>query len=103
MPAMSPIWLLVTTSRSLLLLDGTSGRGYRLDGGRGLYYGLAPRGDRTYVAARNRLASSAVPAAEERGQILVLDADLACGCRAATRHARVNGLAGLMSGLRERR
>lgn len=65
--------LLLTTSQSFLLLDTESGRATRLDGGRGLYYGIARHGEHLYVAARNRLVSSTVPPADERGEILVFD------------------------------
>lgn len=72
--------LLVTTSQSLLLLDTDTGCAVRLDGGRGLYYGLACDGEHLYVAARNRLVSSSVPSSEERGEILVFDRALRqCG------------------------
>jgi hypothetical protein len=72
--------LLLTTSQSLLLLDTDSGLATRLDSGRGLYYGLARDGDHLYVAARNRLVSSDVPAADERGEILIFDRRLQpCG------------------------
>jgi hypothetical protein len=72
--------LLLTTSQSLLLLDTDSGLATRLDSGRGLYYGLAREGDHLYVAARNRLVSSDVPPADERGEILIFDRHLQpCG------------------------
>jgi hypothetical protein len=72
--------LLLTTSQSFLLLDTESGRAMRLDGGRGLYYGIARHGERLYLAARNRLVSSEVPSADERGEILMFDRQLRpCG------------------------
>lgn len=72
--------LLVTTSQSLLLLDTDSGHAVRLDSGHGLYYGLARHGDHLYVAARNRLVSSTVAPAQERGEILIFDRALRlCG------------------------
>ncbi|HYD81574.1 MAG TPA: hypothetical protein VEC06_17350 [Paucimonas sp.] len=72
--------LLLTTSHSLLLLDTDSGKIETLDRGRGLYYGLAQHGDRLYVAARNRLVSSDIAQADERGEILIFDTALRpCG------------------------
>ncbi|MTV40537.1 hypothetical protein [Duganella radicis] len=72
--------LLLTTSQSFLLLDTDSGHARRLDGGRGLYYGIARHGEHLYVAARRRLVSSDVPAADERGEILMFDRRLRpCG------------------------
>jgi hypothetical protein len=72
--------LLLTTSQSFLLLDTDSGRALRLDEGRGLYYGIARHGDHLYLAARNRLVSSDVPSADERGEILMFDRQLRqCG------------------------
>ena len=68
--------LLLTTSQSFLLLDTESGHATRLDGGNGLYYGIARQGDHLYVAARKRLVSSAVPSADERGEILIFDRQL---------------------------
>ena len=72
--------LLLTTSQSFLLLDTESGHATRLDGGNGLYYGIARHGEHLYVAARKRLVSSDVPSADERGEILVFDRQLRrCG------------------------
>lgn len=65
--------LLVTTSRSLLLLDTASGELRRLHQGGGLYYGITATRRHYLVAARGRGVSSTVPAAEERGEILVFD------------------------------
>jgi hypothetical protein len=64
---------LVTTSRSVLLIDGRSASGMRIESGKGLYYGIARDLEFTYIAARNRLASSTIPGEQERGEILVLD------------------------------
>jgi hypothetical protein len=75
---MEPIWLLVTTSKSLLLIDPQSGRGYRIDEGRGLYYGIAIDEDQIWVGARCRLVSSSIPQDEERGQILLFDRHWRC-------------------------
>jgi hypothetical protein len=69
-------WLLVTTSRSLLLLNPNDGFGYRIVEGTGTYYGIAALGGRTYVGARGRLASSPTPVSESRGQILEFDQNL---------------------------
>jgi hypothetical protein len=72
--------LLLTTSQSFLLLDTDSGLARQLDTGRGLYYGIARHGEHLYVAARQRLVSSSVDPAEERGEILMFDRRLrACG------------------------
>ncbi len=67
---------LVTTSRSVILLDGLSASGFRITSGKGLYYGIARDADFTFVAARNRLVSSTVPIDQERGEILAFDGDL---------------------------
>ena len=68
--------LVVSTSQSLLLVDASTGKYETAHRGGGLYYGIANRGDRWYVAARGRTPSSDVPADVERGRILVFDADL---------------------------
>ena len=65
--------LLVTTSRSLLLLDTDSGTLRPLHRGAGLYYGIAATPRHYLVAARRRMVSSSEPAAAERGEILVFD------------------------------
>ena len=65
--------LLVTTSRSLLLLDAASGAFRPLHRGAGLYYGIAATRRHYLLAARRRMVSSATPAAAERGEILVLN------------------------------
>jgi hypothetical protein len=72
--------LLVTTSKSFLLVDTDSGESYPLDRGRGLYYGMTRVGDQILVAARNRPVSSEIAQTEERGEILIFDQLLqACG------------------------
>lgn len=72
--------LLLTTSHSFLLIDTESGSIHPLDRGHGLYYGIARRADQIYVAARNRMVSSAIPHEEERGEILIFDRHLKrCG------------------------
>lgn len=65
--------LLLTTSKSFLLLNTDNGQFQRIDSGRGLYYGIAHHADNIYVAARNRLVSCNIDPAEERGEILVFD------------------------------
>lgn len=75
---MEPNWLLVTTSKSLLLIHRSSGQGYRIDEGRGLYYGMAMVGNQLWVGARHRLVSSSLPPEQERGQILVFNPDWRC-------------------------
>lgn len=65
--------LLVTTSRSLLLLDTRSGAFYPIHQGAGLYYGIAPTRRHYLVAARRRMVSSTDPAEAERGEILVFN------------------------------
>ncbi len=70
--------LLVTTSKSFLLMDPRSGHSHRIDEGRGLYYGIASDNRRIWVGARNRLVSSELPPAEERGQILIFDRHWRC-------------------------
>jgi hypothetical protein len=65
--------LLVTTSHSLLRVDAESGAYEPLHRGRGLYFGIATDGTRYFVAARGRMVSSADPAEDERGCILVFD------------------------------
>jgi len=72
--------LLLTTSHSFLLLDTDSGVSYPLDRGHGLYYGIARHKDKIYVAARQRLVSSEIDQANERGEILIFDQSLqTCG------------------------
>ncbi|MFI4940246.1 MAG: YncE family protein [Burkholderiales bacterium] len=72
--------LLVTTSHSFLLVDTDSNKSISLDRGHGLYYGIARAGKHLYVAVRNRLVSSEIPQAEERGEILIFDQALQlCG------------------------
>jgi hypothetical protein len=74
------MFLLVTTSRSFLLLDTASGNLFPLDRGRGLYYGITVAADQIMVAARKRLVSFGVAQSEERGEILLFDQALqACG------------------------
>lgn len=68
-----PQQLLVTTSRSLLLVEPHSGRIERMHSGAGLYYGIDIGADRILVAARNRMVSSTDPIQAERGEILVFD------------------------------
>lgn len=65
--------LLVTTSRSLLLVDTASGQYRPIHRGAGLYYGLAATPRHTLAAARGRMVSSATDPAHERGEILVFD------------------------------
>jgi hypothetical protein len=65
--------LLLTTSRSFLLLDTESGDIRCIERGHGLYYGIAHNGDHLYVAARNRLVSSDIPQDEERGEVRIFD------------------------------
>lgn len=67
------IKLLLTTSRSFMLLDlGTGGKEV-IHGGDGLYYGIAISPHHIYVAARRRMVSSDMPAEQERGVIHVFD------------------------------
>ncbi len=68
--------LLVTTSHSLLWLDEHTGQTVPLHRGAGLYYGIASDAQHIYVGARKRLVSSATPASEERGCILVFNHQL---------------------------
>ena len=65
--------LLVSTSHSLLLVDGGGRRTELVHRGRGLYFGIACDGDRWFVAARDRMVSSETSAHDEHGVILVLD------------------------------
>lgn len=68
--------LLVTTSYSVLELNINNGKTHRIHHGDGLYYGLT-RGDQNiYVAARKRMVSSVISPENERGEILIFDADL---------------------------
>ncbi|MDP4028807.1 MAG: hypothetical protein Q8P42_07555 [Gallionella sp.] len=74
------MYLLLTTSQSILALDTDSGELCTIDRGRGLYYGIARNGDKIYVAARNRLVSSPISQHDERGEILIFDNNLkSCG------------------------
>ena len=68
--------ILVSTSHSLLEVDESTLAIKRIHSGKGLYYGIANAGDVIFVAARNRLVSSAVPQDEERGEILVFNRNL---------------------------
>jgi hypothetical protein len=75
-PGLMPSYLLATTARSLILLEGRTGKGWRVDTGREHYYGIA-RGFGGYcVGVRCRSNASAVPKQDERGRILVFDAGL---------------------------
>jgi hypothetical protein len=56
-----------------LRVDAESGTYEPLHRGRGLYFGIATDGTRYFVAARGRMVSSADPAEDERGCILVFD------------------------------
>jgi hypothetical protein len=66
-------YLLATTARSLILLEGRSGRGWRIDTGREHYYGIARGFGGFCVGVRCRANASAVPKQDERGRILVFD------------------------------
>jgi hypothetical protein len=66
-------WLLVTTTRSFLLLDPRTGSGYRLDTGRGLYYGITVWNGEYLVGARRRVGISHFPECDEKGEILQFD------------------------------
>ena len=68
--------LLITTSHSLILWRSNANRIEIINRGHGLYYGLTCSPETIFVAARNRLVSSPVPRAEERGEILVYDKNL---------------------------
>ena len=65
--------LLVTTSHSLLWLDEHTGYTLPVHRGTGLYYGITTDAQHIYVGVRQRLVSSAIPASEERGCILVFN------------------------------
>jgi hypothetical protein len=65
--------LLVTTSRSFLLLDPRTGSGFRLDSGRGAYYGITMLDGNIWVAARRRMAISPFHESEGKGEVLVFD------------------------------
>ncbi len=75
---MESTWLLVSTSKSLLLINYLCGQAYRIDEGRGLYYGIATEYDQLWIGARRRLVSSAMPQEKERGQILLFDRHWCC-------------------------
>lgn len=65
--------LLVTTSRSLLLLDTQTGEFRPIHQGAGLYYGITATLRHYLVAARGRMVSSTASAAAERGEILIFN------------------------------
>ena len=65
--------LLVTTSKSVLLLNLHTNKITPLHQGSGLYYGVTTDGTYTYVACRKRAVSSITPKNEESGEILVFD------------------------------
>lgn len=69
--------LLVSTSRSLLLLDAQTGNYQPIHRGAGLYYGITRTARHYLVAARRRMVSSTAPVAEERGEILIFNRRLA--------------------------
>jgi hypothetical protein len=69
-------FLLVTTSKSLILVDSVSGSGYRIDTERQHYYGITRNEGQFYVGVRYRSNQSPVPKIEERGKILVFDREL---------------------------
>jgi hypothetical protein len=68
--------VIATTSQSVLLVDCMTGQASVLHRGAGLYYGIARIGSTLAVAARRRLVSSPIPRIDERGCILLLDAEL---------------------------
>jgi len=68
--------MIVTTSQSVLLLDGVTGDATVLHRGAGLYYGIARVGGRYAVAARRRSVAGPTPRPDERGCILLLDPEL---------------------------
>lgn len=68
-------FLLVTTSKSLLLLETTTGSCYCVDTGRDHYYGIARGFGCYYVGARYRANTSPIPKELERGRILRLGVD----------------------------
>lgn len=68
-----PDLLLVTTSKSILLVDTAARDVIPVHRGQGLYYGIAYSDEYIFVAARRRMVSSDVPREEERGAILVFD------------------------------
>ena len=68
-----PMYSLVTTSKSLLLLNPITGEAKKVHTGVGLYYGIALSPEHIYVAARGRSTASTVPRDQENGSILVFD------------------------------
>ena len=69
--------LVITTSQSILLVDPETGRGFRLDQNRGVYYGVAQMDGKLYVAARRNQSPSSLAIKESSGEILVFDENLA--------------------------
>jgi len=65
--------LLITTSHSLLELNVENSNIRNIHSGSGLYYGITSSDEKIFVAARNRMVSSAVPVEEECGEIMVFD------------------------------
>jgi hypothetical protein len=63
-------------TESCLLVDPLSGAGFRLDGGRGTYYGLCRLNGSLCVGARGRLSSHAAPVGASNNQLLLFDASL---------------------------
>ena len=63
-------YLLITTSRSLLLVETVSGTCYCLDNSRDHYYGITRDFGQYYVGVRNRANNSLVQKEQERGTIL---------------------------------
>jgi len=70
------MYSLVSTSKSLLLLNPITGQAKRVHTGAGLYYGIALSPEHIYVAARGRGTASTVPRDQENGCILVFDQQL---------------------------
>lgn len=66
-------YFLVTTSRSLLLIESKSGLAYCIDTGRHHYYGVARDIEHFYVGVRGRPNTSSIPKDEERGKIICFD------------------------------
>jgi len=62
--------LLVTTSKSVLLIDTATNRVKKIDEHRGLYYGITTDKEYIYIGARKRMLSSNIKMDNENGVIL---------------------------------
>lgn len=68
--------ILVSTGRSIMLLDTQDGYYQKIDQDKGVYYGISYSNDLIYVGARNCHARSIEDVEKEQGKILLYDFDM---------------------------